>query len=352
MFSFRTTPLEEQLDKALTDGNVGCFCTQNCWDAGRERYMTELFRERGNLREVFSPGNSELSAAGTHIETDTERLRGLNAIVVEIQDVGARYFGYTEDVFRLMRQLSGMDDAPALYIVDHVNPAGRVVEGTMPGRDYAGTEPKIVHRHGLTLGELANLYYSETGAKFPLHIISAAAVERKIMPWTIAPAPDITGLFTCEMYCGGVLWTGTSITPGIGTARPYEYIGAPFVCHDMRSLPPAPQKVMMRPCSFTPAFGKYSGEVCNGYQIILEPGAEYHSLMHTLQLMRYFRDRYSAFALDDGFRRKLADDTLLSYIEGRTEWDEVREHIKVEEQKWIRKARRFLLYDEQPYRLR
>lgn len=109
---------------------------------------------------------------------------------------------------------------------------------------------------------------------------------------------------------------------------------------------------MMRPCSFTPAFGKYAGELCHGYQIMLEPGAEYHSLMHTLQLMRYFKDRYSAFVLQPSFRHRLADDVLLDYIEGRTEWAEAREHIKVEEQKWIRKARKFLLYDTPPYRIK
>ena len=140
MFSFRTTPLEDQLDKALTDGNVGCFCTPNCWDTGKERYMTDIFRERGNLRAVFSPGNSELSPDVRHIEVRTEQIRELNAIVVEIQDVGTRYFGYTRDVFRLMRLLAEMEESPALYIVDHNNPAGRVVEGTMPS---SVTEPDI-----------------------------------------------------------------------------------------------------------------------------------------------------------------------------------------------------------------
>ena len=85
---------------------------------------------------------------------------------------------------------------------------------------------------------------------------------------------------------------------------------------------------------------------------MLEPGAVYHSLMHTLQLMRYFRDRYSAFGLEPDFRLRLADDVLLSYIEGRTDWAAARDHIKTEEQKWIRKARKFCLYDDPPYRIK
>ena len=354
MFSFRTTPLEDQLDKALVDGKVGCFCSQNCWDTERGGYMYDIFRERGNLEVVFSPGNSELSSGTGHIEADREQIEGLNAIVVEIQDVGSRYFGYTRDVFRLMKTLSGMEDPPALYIVDHVNPTGRVVEGTMPSGSGPDDIPKVAHRHGLTLGELASLYYTEIGAKFPLHVISAnaTAANKRIMPWTIAPAPDIPGLFTCELYCGGYLWNHTNIDPGIGTTRPYEYIGAPFIRHG-QSLPPAGgQAVMTRPCTFTPAYGKYTDRLCLGYQIMLEPGVEYHSLMHTLQMIRFFREHYSAFKTDNDFHAMLCDSVLSSYIEGKTDWDTAREHIKVEEQKWIRKARKFILYEDQPYRIR
>lgn len=354
MFSFRTTRLEDQLDKALTDGRVGCFCTQNCWDTERERYMYDIFRERGNLAAVFAPDDSALSQESGHIEVPPGQIRELDAIVVEIQDAGSRYFGYTRDVFRLMKTMAAMEDSPALYIVDHNNPAGRVVEGTMPSSATEDGIPKVAHRHGLTLGELANLYYAEIGARFPLHVISSLATDsnKQLMPWTIAPAADIPGFFTCDMYSGGALWLDTAITPGIGTARPYEYFGAPFIRHDHNAVLPAASKVMMRPCTFTPAFGKYAGEVCRGYQIMLEPGAEYHSLMHTLQLMRYFKDRYSAFSLASSFRSKLADDMLYGYIEGRNEWGETREHIKVEEQKWIRKAKKFLLYDTTPYRIK
>ena len=158
MFSFRTTSLEDQLDKALHEGRVGCFCTQNCWDTEKGRYLYDNFRERGNLEVIFSPRDTELTPLTNHIEFDPEALKNLNAVVVEIQDVGARYFNYTKDVFRLMDALKQMkDNAPSLYIVDHINPAGRVVEGTMPSAQQEAYVPKVAHRHGLTLGELANL---------------------------------------------------------------------------------------------------------------------------------------------------------------------------------------------------
>ena len=355
MFSFRTTSLEEQLDKTLHEGKIGCFCTQNCWDTENGRYMYDIFRERGNLQVIFNPRDTELTPLTNHIEFTREEIEGLGGIVVEIQDVGARYFNYTKDVFRLMDLLKAMkDDAPSLYIVDHNNPAGRIVEGSMPSSVQEDNVPKVAHRHGLTLGELANLYYHEIAAKFPLHIISALATgsNHQLMPWTIAPASDIPGLFTCDMYSGGGLWNNTNITPGIGTARPYEYFGAPYVKTAAGADVPVAEGIMLRPCSFTPACGRYQGQKCFGYQLMREPGEEYHSLMHTLQLIRYFRDTFKEFAFEEGFEAKLSDPVLWDYVNGRVSWEEAREHIKVEEQKWIRKAKKFLLYEDQPVRIK
>lgn len=355
MFSFRTTPLIDQLDKALKEGDVACFCTQNCWDASTGNYMYEIFRQRGNLKALFLPRDTELTPGTNHIQYSPEELENLAAIVVEIQDVGTRYFNYTKDVMGLMNVLKEMkDDAPSLYIVDHINPAGRVVEGSMISSPAELNVPKVPHRHGLTLGELANLYYTEINAKFPLHIISALASENKqFMPWTIAPASDIPGLFTCEMYSGGGLWNNTNVTPGIGTTRPYEYIGSPFIVAKLNDpYLPKPNGVLMRPCSFMPSVGRYEGERCYGYQIILQPGFEYHSLLHTLQLIRYFKEKFHKFRFETGFKAKLSDSNLMDYLEGKITLDEMKEYVKVEEQKWIRKAKRFILYDNPPVRMK
>lgn len=357
MFSFRTTPIEEQLDKSLTQGRVGVFCTQNCWNPDTGEFLYDLFKRRGNLSYIFSPRDTELTPLTNHIEIEADRLKELDAVVVEIQDVGARYFNYTKDVLKLMSTLRDMgEEAPSMYVVDHLNPAGRVIEGTMPqGETSEAFVPKVAHRHGLTLGELCGLYYNEIGARFALHVISALSISngKSIMPWTIAPCSDIPGLFTCDMYTGGGLWNNTNVVPGIGTARPYEYIGAPFIKPDAASLMPTIDGAMLRPCSFTPATGRYENRKCYGFQILLEPGTEYHSLIHTLQLMRQMNNLYPAeFKLEDGFKAKLSDPVLYDYIFCKVDWEDAKEHIKVEEQKWIRKAKKFLLYDDQPYRIK
>ncbi len=352
MFSFRTTPIAEQLDRSLQDGRVACFCTPNCWDSSTQSYLPDIFRARGNLVKVFGPSGAEMDPAARHIDFGAEELEGLDAVVVEIQDVGSRYFPYTRDVLRLLSFRARMEEGPSVYIVDHINPAGRVVEGTIPVLEPGSWTPKVAHRHGLTLAELCTLWYDEIGAKFPLHIISALAggVGKDLLPWTIAPSPDIPGLFTCDLYSGGALWTASSITPGIGTPRPYEYIGAPFLSNN--AIPPSPQGVLMRPCSFTPSFGKYAGEVCNGYQIILLPGAQYHSLLHTVQLMRWIAGRDSRFEITPELLERIDDPVIAEYLRGQITFDIVQEHVKLEEQKWIRKAKRYLLYEDAPYRIK
>lgn len=354
MFSFRTTPLEVQLDKALLDGRVGCFCNQNCFDTKSEKYMYEIFQKRGNLARLFMPSSSELTPGTDHIEFSQSDLEGLDAVVVEIQDVGVRYFNFTRDVMRLLSVRARMEDGPAIYVVDHFNPLGRIVEGTMPAVESDIWTPKVAHRHALTLAELCNLYYGEINAKFPLHVISAECNQtgRDIMPWTIAPSSDLPGMFSALMYSGGGLWNNTTLTPAIGTSRPYEYIGAPWVNTQDTTLPPHPEDVIMRPCSFTPSAGRYAMQACRGYQIILKPGAQYHNLIHTLEMMRYFAERYSQFEMLPSLFVKVADPVIEEYLKGRITFDIVQEHIKGEEQKWIRKAKRYALYDETPYRIK
>lgn len=353
MFSFRTTPISEQLDKALTEGRTAVFCTDGCWDAQRGRYLYDLFRERGNLARIFTPSGEESIPGTDHIDFDPEELRDLDAVVVEIQDVGSRYFHYTVDVLRLMSALRTMDNPPALYIVDHPNPAGRDVEGTLPAGPADEWMPKVAHRHGLTLGELCNLYASEIGADYPLHVISAqtAWTARTLLPWTIPPAGDFPGVFTPFFYTGASLWTETNINPGLGTARPYEFIGAPFLKPETQGLP-LPEGVLARPCHFTPDAGPYAGQRCFGFQFILMPGTRYHSLLHAVRLMRHFSERYSEFHISDALHTRLADPVMTEYLGGHITFDIVEEHVKSEEQKWIRKARRYLLYDDAPVRIK
>lgn len=399
MFSFRTTPLDRQEDLVLRRGSLAVLCNQSAWEPERQEYLFEGLSRKGRLRKVFYPsggffgesilpvsdrrpaeGGAEsgvpagdsyramfglpdcefvpLGRGDGGAAVDPSMLDGIDALIVEYQDTGSRYDSMTAalyDIFQMIH-LSGL--SVSVYILDRENICGRQVEGTTlcPGASFSAGIEGIPHRHGLTLGELANLFYSEIGARFPLHIISCQVrpAAQYLMPWSIPPGPDVPGLFTSTFYCGMVLLDGTDLSRGEGTARPYEMFGAPYLkewlCRcDAEVI--ADPGVFLRRTIFTPCSGRWKGQACPGFQLLPRPGVPYHSVAHALRILRAL--------LADGVHADVSrlpavtgDEILCGYAEGSVPGEELKEHIKLEEQKWIRKARRYMLYDDQLTRVK
>ncbi|HIR72819.1 MAG TPA: DUF1343 domain-containing protein [Candidatus Coprenecus pullicola] len=372
MFSFRTTPLDRQEDVVLRKGRLGVLCNQSAWNPETGEYLFESLSRRGNLKKIFYPASGifgELDADFTSLPGDyscmglsdcefvplqtgaplnAALLGDIDALIVEYQDTGSRYDSMTALLHDIFRVIDSGTLPVSVYVLDRENICGRWVEGT--------AVEGITHRHGLTVGELANLFYSELGARFPLHIISymVRPANQYLMPWSIPPRPDVPGLFTASFYCGMVLLSGTDLSYGGGTSRPYELFGAPYMeCYlsqaDVSGFSDA--GVFLRKTVFTPRFGRYKDEVCYGFQMLPRPGVPYHSTAHALRIMRQLVA--DGLPVDtSGFLSVAGDDVMDSYVKGVATWTELKEHIKVEEQKWIRKARRYMLYDEQLMRVK
>ena len=150
--------------------------------------------------------------------------------------------------------------------------------------------------------------------------------------------------------------------------RPYEMFGAPFMKRLQRGRdfvwenaltwndvdsPVYDRGVYMRWCSFTPASGLYAGQECFGFQMIPNPGEpQYNALLHTLRLIRFVRETCPEFAFNERIDSLAGSDTVVSYLRGDTDYDTIRDHLKSEEQKWLRKAKKYLLYDEPLYRVK
>ncbi|GAB1373137.1 hypothetical protein MASR1M46_00170 [Bacteroidales bacterium] len=205
------------------------------------------------------------------------------------------------------------------------------------------------------------------------NLISAESVNREMLPWSIPPSPNIPGLFTCHFYSGQCLWEGTNVSEGRGTTRPFELFGAPFFdtladfnrkegyknWNDPEN-PLSDPSVYIRWTRFIPQFHKFTGEVCSGFQLHPVPGKQYHALAHNLRIMRFIKESCEGFSFRPGkyeagndkraIELLCGDPLLVDYLEGNTEWDTVREEMKHEEQKWIRKAKRVLLYEDQLFR--
>lgn len=368
MFSFRTTPLDQQGDIILTKGRVGVVCNQVAWNPEKGEYLFETLHKKGNLRGVFVPSEeleaySLLHLDGCNFYPHDElvpHLREFDAIIIELQELGARYSSIISILGTLFKAICESDISISVYVLDRENPTGRGVEGTLG-------DLGIPHRHGLTIGEIANMFHTEFNAKFPLHVVSyiVRSTTQYMMPWSIPPSDKFPGLFTSVFYSGQYLWEGTNVTPAVGTHRPYEFFGAPFMATlaDYNSRegytnwndpnnPIYDPATFIRWTQFTPSQGKYKGERCFGFQLIPNPGVPYHSLGHTLRILRFLKDVSPSFDIECGLEEILDDNLLMEYVRGVDIWDEVKEHIKLEEQKWIRKAKKYLLYDDNLWRVK
>ena len=410
MFSFRTTPIDKQTDNLFVKGGrIGALCNQTAWHPEYGEYLFEFLSKRYNLIRLFTPceGFSLLpdltapAAAGSASrpknyreeeellltlsgrELEVHRLSGagegcwedysaelqdLDGLVIELQETGSRYCTYTSLIYNLFRYLKEQEMNLSIFLLDRVNPAGRQVEGTLMRAGYRseiGLEG-LPHRHGLTIGELALYLYEELHARFPLHIISYRAqdVNRHLMPWSIPPAAAYCGLFTPYFYSGQALWCGTNVSPGIGTARPFEQFGAPFLKsladynmrHSLESWN-APDNPLYDPSLYLRRYleahpGHPTLALCYGFQLLPNVNTQYHALNHNLKIMRFIAENSTDFAMDS-LPLYLGDRELMDFVRGENSPDDLREHIKVEEQKWIKKAKRALLYpEEQLFRIK
>ncbi len=369
MFSFRTTSIFEQGDNVLKSGRVAILCNQVAWHPDKGEYLFETFSKRGNLVKIFMLEHSfygevlpaELGIPMVELTThlDVSELENVDALIIELQDTGSRYGNVTKILLNLFADLKESKSEISIFIIDRLNPSGRQVEGTMG-------ELGVPHRHGLTVGELANLFHSEFNAKFHLHIISAnsESVNRELMPWSIPPFTDFSGLFTSNFYSGTCLYMGTNVSYGHGTTRPFECFGSPWMEPLFNYLkdnhietwnaidsPIYDKSLYIRWHRFIPAYGMYSGKTCFGFHFMFIPGNEYHALNHTLRCLRFIREQFNEFT-SDNLEKYLEDDMMLSYVYGEIDEEMLKEYVKTEEQKWLRKAKKYILYDEAPYRVK
>lgn len=202
-----------------------------------------------------------------------EWLRGLDAIVIDLQDVGSRYYTYVWTAALTMKVAAavGID----VVILDRPNPLGGArVEGAPQRQGYlsfVGLYPVAV-RHGLTIAELMCWVCDrEHIDRDVLQVVSMDGWTRSMewkdtgLPW-VMPSPNMPTLDTALVYPGGCLVEGTKLSEGRGTTRPFELWGAPGL--DIGPLLELDlHGVTLRPVELTPTFQKHAGRGCSGVQV-------------------------------------------------------------------------------------
>jgi uncharacterized protein YbbC (DUF1343 family) len=231
-------------------------------------------------------------------EPTTAMLSGIDLLVVDLQDIGARIYTFAYTMANCLRAAArhGID----VIVCDRPNPlGGELVEGPMlsPGfESFVGMFP-IPMRHGMTMGELARLFNEEFGIGARLEVFAMKGWQRGMyfdetgLPW-VMPSPNMPTLDTAIVYPGAVLFEGTMLSEGRGTTRPFETLGAPWI--DAERLASQMngfgiEGARFRPVVFEPTFQKHAGRTCGGCQIHVTSRAAFRPVLAGVSLLAEFR---------------------------------------------------------------
>jgi uncharacterized protein YbbC (DUF1343 family) len=231
-------------------------------------------------------------------EPTADMLRGLDALVIDLQDIGARIYTY---IYTMANCLAACARHRIPVIVcDRPNPINGVdVEGEVLRAGYesfVGQYP-IPMRHGMTIGELARLFSERFGLGAALEVVAMTGWRREMyadatdLPW-VMPSPNMPTLDTALVYPGTVLFEGTQLSEGRGTTRPFELVGAPWIdaerfARELNALDlPG---VHFRPAVFEPTFQKHAREACGGCQIHVTDRKAFRPVLTGAALIAMFR---------------------------------------------------------------
>jgi uncharacterized protein YbbC (DUF1343 family) len=288
------------VDRQLLRGrSVGVVCNPASIDGAFRHVLDRLEAGGVRLGAIFGPQHGfrsdlqENMIESPHARDDRRRvpvyslysetreptagmLQGLDALVIDLQDVGTRIYTYIYTMANCLRA-AGRAGLPVV-VCDRPNPIGGVaVEGPMLEagfESFVGLFP-IPMRHGMTIGELAAYFNAEHRLGAKLEVVRMQGWERSQygdqtgLPWVL-PSPNLPTVDSAVVYPGTVLLEGTNVSEGRGTTRPFELVGAPWadpegIAGDLnaRGLP----GVRFRPALFEPTFHKHAGRPCGGCQI-------------------------------------------------------------------------------------
>jgi uncharacterized protein YbbC (DUF1343 family) len=203
-------------------------------------------------------------------------LRTLDALVIDLQDIGSRYYTFIYTMAICMREAAPL--GLPVIVLDRPNPIdGYHLEGNIREEKYSsfvGMFP-LPTRHGMTAGELARYFNEVFNLRCDLTVVPMRGWRRGMwwgdteLPWVI-PSPNMPTVYTATVYPGMCLVEGTNLSEGRGTTHPFEFFGAPWLNPftlaerlNMLDLP----GVRFRPHYFLPQFQKHAGKVCGGVEM-------------------------------------------------------------------------------------
>lgn len=249
----------------------------------------------------------DLYGASIATTADLVTQSGVDVLVFDIQDIGARFYTY---IWTLYRSLAAAAQLGIPFVVlDRPNPiGGDHVAGPVlhPALSTGVGVKAICQQHGMTVGELAMLFNGEFvpgdagGRKADLSVIELRGWLRTLgaetldLPW-VPPSPNIPGVDSAYVYPGNGMFEGTNLSEGRGTTRPFEIIGAPYVDYHWAEALRAMQLpgVGFREAYFAPTFSKYVNETCGGVQLYITDHGSYDTIRTAVAMIISAKSLYA-----------------------------------------------------------
>lgn len=229
----------------------------------------------------------------------SEQLKNLDALVIDLQDIGSRYYTFIYTMALCMR--AAAEAGVQVLVLDRPNPIDGVhLEGNIREeqfKSFVGMFP-LPTRHGMTAGELARYFNTVFQLNCELMVIPMRGWQRSMwwddtgLPWVI-PSPNMPTVATATVYPGMCLIEGTNLSEGRGTTHPFELFGAPwldpFKLAERLNAIGLPG-VRFRPHYFLPTFQKHEGKVCGGVELHVTNRAEFEPYRTGLWCVKVARD--------------------------------------------------------------
>ena len=317
--------LLEEVPASIRRARVGLICNQASVDHGF-RHAADLVHAHSDidLRALFGPqhgirGDVQDNMIETEHSVDRKTglpvhslysetreptdamLQDIDALIFDMQDVGCRIYTFVYTLANCMRVARRL--GKRVVVCDRPNPINGVsMAGNILEPEYAsfvGQYP-LPTRHGMTVGELAQLFNEHFKIGCDLEVIPMIGWKRVFWhddtdaPWVL-PSPNMPTLDAATVFPGTVHFEGTQISEGRGTTKPFELIGAPYIDPDnyadrLNGLGLA--GVFFRSCVFQPTFQKHGGVSCGGVQIHVLDRDVFEPWITGIAMTKFAHDMY------------------------------------------------------------
>ncbi|WP_340002231.1 DUF1343 domain-containing protein [Oceanobacillus sp. FSL K6-0127] len=297
-----------------------------------------------------------------------EMLENVDVLLFDIQDIGSNVYTYIYTLGFAMEAAAEFDKE--LIVLDRPNPiGGEKVEGPLRSESTVSFMGRFLLpvRHGMTVGELATMWNHEYSMGLNLKVAKMKGWKRSMhfedtgLPWVMT-SPNIPTKETAYLYTGTELLDDTSLSTGLGTTKPFELVGAPWIngealAEEMYSRGLA--GVTFRPAYFTPMFGKYEGELVGGVQIHIDEPSAINLVSLGLNLVDAMRDQNpEEFEMTPSYANLIGDPDVPKMILDNEPVNRIISSWEDELNNWIVDVRNnYLLYnpypeDAEPYKER